>query len=192
MYPITIGQGSLAVSPQSSAQNYNSLVFVNGQITVGGNGTNTITFPPLPSSTLAYGTNPIPLKATASSQLAVTYTTTGTAAVVTGSASTGYYLTFVGVGSGSVIANQAGNTDFGPANSVTQTFNVTPAVITVTATPVSEPYGSTVTPSQLPYTISPTTLFNGDFLTGTPALSTTATAATPVNTTVPISVAQAL
>ena len=182
---ITPGLGSLKISP--SASNYN-IIYQAGTLTVTGGGTQIINFPSLPSSTLTYGTAPIPLKATATSGLPVSYTASGSA-VVTGSASTGYSLTFTGVGPGTVTANQAGNNDFSAATPATQAFNVTPAIITVTATNVSKPYGA-ITPSQLQYTISPTTLFNGDVLTGTPALSTTATNTSPVGGTFPISAAQ--
>ncbi len=184
-YPITITQGNLAVSPPASATNYNPIVFDDGTLTVGGGGTQTITFPPLPA-TITYGSGPIPLAATSTAGLPVTYTATGSA-IVAGSVGTGWTLSIVSAGPGSVTANQAGNSEYGAATPATLAFTVKQATLTVAATPISQPYG-TALPSPLPYAISG--LVGSDATGGAPALTTAYTTTSAVGTSFPINVAQ--
>ena len=79
-----------------------------------------------------------------------------------------------------VAANQAGNTDFAAAAQVTQSIMVNKAVLTVTAANASRVYG-TANPS---FTDTITGFVNGDTaataITGTPSLTTAATALSPV------------
>ena len=88
------------------------------------------------------GTTPT-LTATASSGLAVTFTssTTGVCTITTGGA-----LTFLTVGDCTIDADQAGDTAWAPAETVTQTFAVTPAAQTITFdNPGSQKLGTTPT-----------------------------------------------
>ena len=137
-------------------------------VTVGGTGTGgqTITFGPLPNVT--YGVSPITLTATASSGLPVSYTVTGPAMV------SGSTLTITGAGSVTVTANQAGNSNFGAASPVMQSFTVAQAPLTITANSTSISYGQTI-PS---FSYTPSGFVNGDtaaVLSGTPSESTSAT-----------------
>ena len=172
-YPITIAQGSLA------AANYN-FTFVNGTLTVSGSTVQTITFSALPNVT--YGVAPITLTATASSGLAVSYTVTGPATV------SGSTLTVSGAGMVSVTANQTGNNTYAAAPSVTQSFAVAKAGLTVTATSVSRTYGAanpTLTYTLVGFVNSDT---QATATTGAPTETTTATMTSAVGS-YPITIA---
>lgn len=78
----------------------------------------TITFNALSNTT--FGTSPFTVSATASSNLTVSFAS-GTPAVCTVSGST---VTLAGVGTCSITASQTGNTNFGVATPVTQSFTV--------------------------------------------------------------------
>jgi MBG domain (YGX type) len=138
-----------------------------------------ITFPAIPN--VVYGTAPIQLQATAGSNLPVTYTVTGPA-VITGSPTLqGQTLTITGAGTVTVTASQAGNTYSSAATLVVQSFTVAPATLTVTAQNMSKAYGAAI-PA---LTANITGFVNGDTVTaisGSPALSTTATSTSPVGT----------
>jgi MBG domain (YGX type)/Abnormal spindle-like microcephaly-assoc'd, ASPM-SPD-2-Hydin/Beta-propeller repeat len=159
-YPIVISVGTLA------AANY-SFAFVNGTLTISGGLSQTITFNALPNVT--YGVAPITLAATASSGLAVTYSVTGPAMV------SGSTLAITGAGTVSVTASQAGNADYNAAISVTRSFAVNKAPLTITASNVSVAYDQPIPPLTGD---TATGFVNGDtsaVLSGTPAESTTAT-----------------
>jgi sugar lactone lactonase YvrE len=101
----------------------------------------TITFPVIPTQT--FGSGPIPLNATASSGLPVSYAVTSGAATVNGN-----MLTITGASSVTVQASQSGNNNYAPATSVAQTFTVNQAAQTITFTqnsPAYAPYGSSFT-----------------------------------------------
>jgi hypothetical protein len=83
----------------------------------------TITFGPL--SNVAYGSAPVSLTATASSGLAVSFAST-TTGVCTLSGAT---VTILAVGMCSITASQGGNSNYLPAASVTQSFNVTAVIV---------------------------------------------------------------
>jgi hypothetical protein len=172
-YPITITQETLA------APNYN-FVFVNGTLTVTGE-SQTITFPAIANT--IYGPKPITLNATASSGLPVTYTVTGPATV------SGSTLTLTGAGTVTVTANQVGNGTYVAATPVSQSFTVSPAVLTATASNLSRAYG-TANPA-LTYTIAG--FVNSDTqtsaTTGAPLLTTTATQSSALGT-YPITITQ--
>ena len=91
----------------------------------------TITFGLL--SNVTYGVAPFTVGATASSGLAVSFTST-TLSVCTVSGNT---VTIVGAGSCSIVASQAGNASFAPAPPVTQSFTVNQAPQTITFGPLS-------------------------------------------------------
>ena len=134
----------------------------------------TITFPN--PGTQTYGGAPVTLTATASSGLPVTYTVIAGAATVSGNV-----LTITGAGTVTVQANQAGNEQWQAAPPVNDTFTVTPAVLTVTASDASMTYGGTLPAFAASYT----GFVNGDgqgVLTGSPSLTTTATSSSPVGT----------
>ena len=161
-YSITVAVGTL------TASNY-TFSFVNGTLTVTA-ATQTISFT-TPASPVTYGVSPISLNATASSGLAVTFSVSSGPCAV--SVST---LTVIGAGTCVVAANQAGNTDYSAAATVSHSIVVTSAVLAVTANNASRAYGAanpTFTPSYSGFV-------NGDtssVLSGAPSLTTTATSA---------------
>jgi len=171
-YPITVALNNL------QAANY-TFNLVSGTLTVIAPTPQSITFGAL--SNVTYGAGPITLTATASSGLPVAYTVSGPATL------SGSTLTIIGAGTVSVTANQAGNTTvYGAATPVTQSFTVGQAVLTITATSLSQTFGTAI-PSTLPYTISG--FVNNDttaVVSGTPTLTTTALNQSPAGTTYPI------
>jgi hypothetical protein len=92
----------------------------------------TITFP-APTSPVAFGSAPLQLRATASSNLPVTFTVTGPATL------TGNTLNLTGVGTIVIRASQAGNTSFAAAPTVSQTIIVSPATPNVLLTSSANP-----------------------------------------------------
>jgi hypothetical protein len=157
-YPITVGLGTL------SAANY-GFTPVNGVLTITGGATQTISFNALPGVT--YGVATFSLGATASSGLPVTYQVSGPAKIL------GSNLTVTGVGTVIVTASQAGNSTYGAAPEVTQSFTVSPATLTVTAQPATRLFGQ---PNPA-FTYAVTGFVNGDtqaVLSGAPAFSTPA------------------
>ena len=131
----------------------------------------TINFPSV--SNVVYGTAPIALQATASSNLPVTYTVSGPAVL------SGQNLTITGAGTVTVTANQSGNSSYAAASPVTHSFTVAPAVLTISAQNLTMAYGTA-----LPALVSSAAGFvNGDsagVVTGAAALTTTATSTSPV------------
>ena len=97
----------------------------------------TIPFAALPSQ--PYGTPPFTIGATASSGLAVTFTSlTTTVCTVSGDT-----VTLVAGGTCTIHATQAGNPDYTAATPVNQSFQVTKASQTITFAPLSsQPYGT--------------------------------------------------
>ena len=86
----------------------------------------TITFPPPPSQ-VAFGASPVTLTATASSGLGVYYTVTGPATV------SGSVLTFTGVGTVIVTANQNGNGTYAAASAVSNSIDsIVPSTVVET------------------------------------------------------------
>ncbi|MDR3734173.1 MAG: MBG domain-containing protein [Acidobacteriaceae bacterium] len=174
-FPVTITAGTLA------AANY-TFTLVPGTITVT-TAANTITFPAIAGVT--YGAFPIAPLATASSGLAINYSVTGPATVTSGA---GAAITITGAGTVKVTATQAGNTDYAAATSVSQSFTVTPAVLTVTATSLSKQSGQAN-----PTLVDTFTGFvNNDtssVVSGAAVISTTVTTSSPVGT-YPITITQ--
>ena len=128
----------------------------------------TITF--TPPAAVAFGSAPITLTATGgASGNPVTFT------LVSGPASlAGSTLSFTGIGTVVVDANEAGNANYLAATQVSQSINVTNAALTVTANNVSRVYGA----ANPTFTGSVSGAVNGDAFTET--FSTTATASSPV------------
>jgi hypothetical protein len=165
LYPINIGPGTLVTPNYTQA-------FVAGILDVSGV-FQSITFNALPNVT--YGATAIALNATSSSMLPVTYSVTGPAKL------NGTSLLVTGVGMVQVTAMQAGNVTYHVAASVSQSFQVLPAVLTVTANNLTRPI-NTHNPG---FTATFTGFVNGDttsVVTGTPAFSTNATQASPTGT----------
>ena len=92
-----------------------------------------ITFAAL--ATEVYGASPLTLDATASSGLEVSYAVTGPATIAEST------LTITGAGNVTVTASQSGNGTYAAATPVSQSFTVSPAVLTVTAKNVSREVG---------------------------------------------------
>jgi sugar lactone lactonase YvrE len=156
---------------QSGAATYNAANPVSGTFTILPANSNTqsqtILFPQLPA--VQYG-GTFSLSASSSAGLQVTLATSGPCTL--GGKTTGVGLCNV---TASAPAGTVGNNTYSAA-SVSQSFNIYPAVFKVTATSPTITYGQAI--PALTYTTSP--LVNGDLqtaITGVPALSTTATAA---------------
>jgi hypothetical protein len=129
---------------QAGNGNYNAALNVNQSFTVA-KAAQTITFGALAGKT--YGTPPFAVSATASSGLAITFSST-TSAVCTVSGST---VTIVTGGTCSIKASQAGNTNYLAATAVTQSFAVAKANQTITfAALAGKTYGAA------PFTVSAT------------------------------------
>jgi hypothetical protein len=101
----------------------------------------TITFQPVPSA-VTFGVAPISLKATATSELPVTFNVASGPATVSG-----VILTITGAGTVVVAANQIGNAGYAPAPEVTQTIVVNKATLSLSlmSAPANPPYGTVVT-----------------------------------------------
>ncbi len=111
------GAGSITIqASQGGNSTYNAATSVSQSFTAG-TASQTITFPTVAST--SYGTSPITLAATDSSGLAITYTVVSGAATISGNT-----LTITGAGTVVIQANQAGNTNYTAASSVSQSFTV--------------------------------------------------------------------
>jgi hypothetical protein len=155
---------------RAGASTYNAASPVSGTFMILPQGSNTtsqtITFPQLPS--VQYG-GTFSLSASSSSGLPVSFTASGPC-TTSGTTS--------GVGVCKITASQAGNNTLSAA-SVSQSFTINPAVLKVTANNFTITYGQAV-PS---LTDAITGFVNSDptsVVSGTPALSTTATAGSAV------------
>jgi hypothetical protein len=137
---VSLSAGTHTITATYSDINY-SLATSNAQtVTVGGNQTITFTTPAPSSAAMASN---FTVAATASSGLAVAYTSFGSC---TNSGAT--YTMTKGTGTCYVIANQAGNSSYGPAPEVTETVAATKGSQTITFTtapPASAAYGSQFT-----------------------------------------------
>ncbi|MFM5917119.1 MAG: autotransporter domain-containing protein [Novosphingobium sp.] len=111
---------------QSGNTTYNAAPQVQQSFTVG-QGANVITFPALADTSFT-SAPPVPA-ATASSGLTVTYSsaTTSVCTVTSGGS-----ISFVSAGICTIVASQAGNANYVAATPVSQSFNVTPGVNTIT------------------------------------------------------------
>lgn len=107
----------------------------------------TVSFSAIPGAT--YGAAPLVLSASASSGLPISYQVIGGPASLSHA---GQILNINGAGTIVVQATQGGNSTYRAAASVTQSFIVSPAVLTVTANNVSAVYGAI--PSAFVYSLS--------------------------------------
>ena len=132
----------------------------------------TVTFGPLADKN--YGDAPFAVSATASSGLPVTFSIASGPATVAGNV-----VTLTGAGSVTVRASQAGNTNYNAAPPVDQTFNIAPALLTVTANDTNRAYGA---PNPA-FTASYSGFVYGEtpgVLSGAPAFATTAGSNSPL------------
>ncbi len=142
---------------------------ISSTLTIGGVSADFITTTGKLDQSIGFGVNPGPLtyggpsgsvSATATSTLAVTFSTASLACTV--DANTGA-ITILAAGQCVVLADQAGNANYNPAPQVQQTVVIDPRAITVTADARSKVYGA-VDPV-LSYSVSPA-LIGSDSLTG--------------------------
>jgi hypothetical protein len=134
----------------------------------------TITFAPLARA--RYGDPPVALSATVDSGLAVGLAASGPACRISGSTAV-----IVAAGTCAITASQPGDANHAPADDVTETLIVDPALLTITADDKTKPYGAPVPELTVRYS----GFVNGDTPDGldTPvALSTAATEASDVGT----------
>lgn len=96
-------------------------------------------------SDLTYGDAAVSITAASSASLAISYTATGAIAI------TGAMVTITGAGEASVTAAQLGNDDFNPAVSVTQSFTIAQAALTVSADDQQITFGETISALTLSY-----------------------------------------
>ena len=125
---VTAGTCSIAASQPGNA-NYSAAPNVVQSFAVTP-GTQTITFGPIGS--VAFGTAPFSLTATATSNLPVSFAST-TPGVCTVAGST---VSIAGAGTCSLTASQAGSANYAAAPNVIQSFSVTPATQTITFAPL--------------------------------------------------------
>ena len=176
------GVGTVVVAAdQAGNTDYSAATEVTESIVIN-QASQTIAFTP-PTSPVTYGVGPITLAATGgSSGNPVTFSIVSGPGTVSGS-----MLFIKGAGTVVVAANQAGNADYSAAPQVIQSVAVNQANLTVTANSITEPFGTTPV-----LTAAITGFVNGDGLSavsGAPALSTTATAAS-LPGSYPISIGQ--
>ncbi|MGF6929334.1 gliding motility-associated-like protein [Chitinophaga sp. W2I13] len=158
VYPITVTAGTL------TAANYD-FNFAGGSLTIT-KAAQTITFPAITGKT--YGNAAFALSATSDVGLTVTYTVTAGPATVSGNT-----VTITGAGNVTISATQAGDANYTAAAAVSQSFQVAPATLTVTADDKQKAYGANNPP--LTYTITGfVNNENSSVVNGTPGLSTSA------------------
>ncbi|NLR62658.1 hypothetical protein HGH93_31520, partial [Chitinophaga polysaccharea] len=124
-YPITVTTGNI------SAANYD-FTFVNGTLNVTP-ASQTITFTAIPNKT--YGDAAFTVNATSDAGLPVSYSVQSGPATISGNT-----VTITGTGNVTIAANQAGNSNYPAASTVTQSFTVSKAMLMVTAHNKSRAY----------------------------------------------------
>jgi hypothetical protein len=130
-----------------------------------------ISFAAIPNT--VYGASPIALTATSSSGLPVSYQVMSGPATLNSRSNT---INITGAGSVVILATQAGNATYQQAPSITISFNVSPAVLTITPTSTVATYGAI--PASFNYSI--TGLLSGQYLSqvisGKPVITSNASA----------------
>ena len=161
---------SVAFVPTDS-KNYNGVPVTTAKLNVL-KGDQTIVFNTLPKKT--YGDAPFTIDATASSGLAVAFTTAAPCSL------SGSSLTIGGAGTCTITASQAGTDDYNKAPDVVQQLTIYQAPLTITADNTEKVYGA---PLPTPFTAQFSGFVNGDSpgsLTAPVSITTTATAGSPV------------
>ena len=128
---------SAAVFTSGSADNYN-ISYVATSLTINAQ-TQSISFTTIGTQT--FGVSPITAGATATSGLTVSFTSS-TTAVCTVSGST---ITVLAVGTCTIAADQAGNSTYSPATTVTKSFTVSPKPLSQGVVTASAPAGERMT-----------------------------------------------
>lgn len=128
---------SAAVFTSGSADNYN-ISYVAASLTITAQ-TQSISFTTIATQT--FGVSPITAVATATSGLTVSFTSS-TTAVCTVSGTT---ITILAVGTCTIAADQAGNSTYSPATTVTKSFTVSPKPLTQGAVTATSPAGERMT-----------------------------------------------
>jgi hypothetical protein len=183
-YAITVGLGTLQLDA-SAAANYTFATFVNGTLTVN-QASQTINFNPIPS-TQTYGDFITLTAVSTPSGLPLTFSFTGSAYFYNG---INNYIGLNGVGAVTVTATQAGNSNYLPAASVSQTLTVGQAPLNIAATSFTREQGAP-NPT-FTYTVGCSNPVSGCFVnndsdipsvvSGVPTLTTTATQSSPQKT----------
>ncbi len=139
-YTPTSTVGSTAPTNCSGAASGNySIRYVPGTLSVSATKPlQTITFPQ-PTTPVNYGASAIPLVASATSGLPVTFTGTPGVCAVSGNT-----VNMVGAGTCSVTAIQSGSVNYAAAQSVTRSITVSPATLVITASSATVNYGDPV------------------------------------------------
>ncbi len=149
--PVAAGVYNLYVSSQSlptctGGLNVTSPIFtVANALTVQGLD-QTIDFPAITPLEKTYGDAPVTLIATSTSGLSVSFSTPSASNICTVAGNT---VTFTGPGSCVIDANQSGNATYAAAPTVSQTFTISPAILSVDTTGVvaTKVYDATTTVS---------------------------------------------
>lgn len=128
---------SAAVFTSGSADNYN-ISYATASLAIVTR-TQSISFTTI--STQTFGVSPITAVATATSGLTVSFTSS-TTAVCTVSGST---ITILAVGTCTIAADQAGNSSYSPATTVTKSFTVSPKPLTQGVVTATSPAGERMT-----------------------------------------------
>jgi hypothetical protein len=169
----TKDSGTYSINIDCSSMSSSDYTFncVSGTMTITGATAQSITFPAF--SAVTYGHAAISLGASASSNLAVTYTVVRGPGTISGST-----LTITGAGTIVVQASQNGNDTYAGATPQTQSLTVNPAPLTVTAPSPTYPYGTNITTALA--STSPTITGwvgtdSSSLVSGSPAYTTSAT-----------------
>jgi hypothetical protein len=164
---------SAAVFTSGTSANY-SIIYVAGTLTIAGTASQTIAF--TPAATATYGDSAVTLSATATSSLPASFTLVSGPATLTNN-----LLTIAGVGTITVKASQAGNSNYAAAPDVTKSITVSPKALTITANNASRAYGA-ANPANPGFTAP--ALASGDSISSvTYSYAATATTTAAVGTT---------
>jgi hypothetical protein len=125
-----LGAGDIVVQASQAGNDQFQAISINQTITVA-KAAQAITFPAL--ANVAFSTNGVALEAKVGSGLAVVYR------LITGNGTiAGSRLAFTGIGAFTVVADQAGNTNWLAATSVTNSFTVTRGVQSIAFAPIGD------------------------------------------------------
>jgi Bacterial Ig-like domain (group 3)/MBG domain (YGX type)/Putative Ig domain/NHL repeat len=150
-FTVTGTDSSTGTGPFTASQAYTVVISKASQ---------SITFTP-PASPVTYGAVPITLNATATSNLAVTFSVLSGPGTISGNT-----LTITGAGTVVVAADQAGDANYTTASQVTQSVVVNQASQTITFTPPASPVTYGVAPITLNATATSNLAVNFSVLSG--------------------------
>jgi hypothetical protein len=155
---LPVAAGTYTVLASVSDTNNYTAYSVTNTLVIARSSTNTITFPSLGGVTYSNGLT-VGLGATASSGLSVSYSSASTNVSISGT-----NVTVLGAGTASIVASQAGNSNYVAATPVTNTLVVGKASATVTITGTNATYDGTaksVTVGTTPSGLSNSVTYNG-------------------------------